>query len=451
MNYANQLEVKIFVRKIVYRLANDNSFIKNVLFVSGGTVLAQSILFCLSPIITRLYSVEDFGIFQQYQSILGFLVIAGALRYDLAIVVPQRDLDAVALTIISLFFNFLIFILLIIACALVNYFKLHNELISGFKHFIWFIPFAFLGGTVYQTLSSFIIRKKAFSEFSYTKIFQAAGMASGQIGGGVSPFQPYGLFAGDLISKFLGIVTFFKYLFENSSTLISRVDIKRIRFNLMRYYKYPLISAPGALLNVAGFAIPTILIGNFFGLQVLGYYALVDRLFAAPGLLVGQSVSQVYISDAGRTAQTDPIKLKKLFLFLIRKLSFISFFPMMIAAYVAPDLVAWVFGSSWHEAGIYLRILMPMQFVAFIIGPLIPTLNLLQKQKWQLQWEFVRVLLTCAILYVMKINDFSARAAIGGYSVILGSFYIGHFFLSYLAINQRIALFTKFKNRENEY
>ena len=68
-------------------------FIKNFVVLSGGSIFAQLILFIVLPVITRLYSEEDYGVYSLYNSILMVLVIPATLKYELAIVLPKHDRD----------------------------------------------------------------------------------------------------------------------------------------------------------------------------------------------------------------------------------------------------------------------------------------------------------------------------------------------------------------------
>jgi O-antigen/teichoic acid export membrane protein len=63
-----------------------SEFRKHVLTLLTGTTIAQAIPVAISPILTRIYSPEDFGLLAIYISIVTILatVITGA--YDFAIV-----------------------------------------------------------------------------------------------------------------------------------------------------------------------------------------------------------------------------------------------------------------------------------------------------------------------------------------------------------------------------
>ena len=66
-----------------------------------GTGLAQAIPIAISPILTRLYTPEEFGIFALYIAITAILTILVTGRYELAIMLPKEDEDAVNILSIS--------------------------------------------------------------------------------------------------------------------------------------------------------------------------------------------------------------------------------------------------------------------------------------------------------------------------------------------------------------
>ena len=428
-----------FVAKI--NQVRNSDFLRNVLIVSGGTFFSQVIILVASPFVARIYNVKDFGFFQQYQSILSFLAVISALRYEWAILVAPDEKDSLALTLLSAIISFLIFIGLLITAffAWFNESILYNFGIT--KQFVFFLPFAFIGISIYQILSNYFIRKRTFTKLSSTKILQSVGSVSAQIGGGYIFMKPIGLFLGDMLGKLIGGgILLWNFFLQNAKYLntITKKDIKR---NLIKYKQYPLYSAPGALLNTGGTAIPMLLIGYYFGLEALGFYALVDRVFSAPSLLIGQSISQVYTSEVSKLATSDPHKLKSRFLNLAKKLAYNCFFPFLIAALCAPYIFSFVFGHQWESAGTYFIILAPMQFVSFFIWPLMPTLMLLEKQKWQLLWEIIRIIFTCGAIIFSFYLHASIYQALVAYSFFMMLTYFFHMRLSYIAIKRKCAEF----------
>ena len=57
----------------------------------SGNVLGQSAVLLASPILTRLYTPEEFGVFAIFASLLGIVGIVSGLRYELAIPLTLTD------------------------------------------------------------------------------------------------------------------------------------------------------------------------------------------------------------------------------------------------------------------------------------------------------------------------------------------------------------------------
>lgn len=423
-------------------LVKKNIFIKNVLFISGGTIFAQLIVLLSSPIISRVYSSSDFGLFQQYQAILSFLIVLSGLRYEIAIFLPKEDRDAYSLMLLSLMINIAFSISLLLIIVLLRFFDYRFGFINGLMNFVYFIPFAVFGAAIYQTLNSMIIRKKDFKQIGITRVSQATGMVSGQIVIGYFFDKSIGLIWGDLISKVLGISTFIHALFKQDRNLLLSLNFQRIKSLASEYRKFPMVSVPSGLLNIASITVSTFFIGNFWGLTVLGYYALVDRIFAAPSMLIGQSVSQVYTSEFVELSRSNPNLLLSRFVNLAKKISLIALLPYTLAAIVAPYLFGWIFGNPWSEAGVYFALLAPMQFVGIVVWPLIPTLNLLERQNWQLKWDIFRLVSIVIILAIAHYYKFSPRTSLFCFGTVMLLSYLIHLGLSYLALTLRIKEFN---------
>ena len=58
----------------------------------SGTLVAQILLICVTPILTRLYTVEDFGNLSVFMSILSMLTVGSTGKFELAIVLPNKTI-----------------------------------------------------------------------------------------------------------------------------------------------------------------------------------------------------------------------------------------------------------------------------------------------------------------------------------------------------------------------
>ena len=84
------------------RLLPKNAFARGVSVLVGGTAGAQVLLVLAAPLLTRLYSPEDFGLLAVYASLLALIGVISSLRYELAIPLPEDDGEAANVAVLCL-------------------------------------------------------------------------------------------------------------------------------------------------------------------------------------------------------------------------------------------------------------------------------------------------------------------------------------------------------------
>jgi lipopolysaccharide exporter len=153
-----------------------------------GTTIAQAIPLIIAPILTRIYSSEQFGLLILFMSIVSILSVIVSLRYEKSIIQPLDDKDAISLVAISMLVTIVISAILII---LINIFYtqiqelLGNNDISIIKYWV---PLAILILGFYNSLYQWYIRKKQFALCSNISISKGVATAGGQIGLGTMMF-----------------------------------------------------------------------------------------------------------------------------------------------------------------------------------------------------------------------------------------------------------------------
>ena len=90
-------------------------FFKNVATLAAGTAFAQIIVILATPILSRLYTPEEFGAYGIFITVVGLLSTIAALGYDMAIVKEDKEEDAYHLfqtcVLISFSSSFIFFLL----------------------------------------------------------------------------------------------------------------------------------------------------------------------------------------------------------------------------------------------------------------------------------------------------------------------------------------------------
>src|SRR5690554_3967234 len=68
-----------------------NTFYKNIAIVASGNITARLITILLTPVITRLYSPADYGIYNVFMSVIGITGALATLRYSVTIPVARDE------------------------------------------------------------------------------------------------------------------------------------------------------------------------------------------------------------------------------------------------------------------------------------------------------------------------------------------------------------------------
>ena len=93
---------------MIKRLKPISEFRQNALILMTGTAISQAIPVAITPILTRIYTPEDFGTFALYLSLLTIFSVFATARYEMAIILPAKDEDAFSLLLVSSFLSLIV-------------------------------------------------------------------------------------------------------------------------------------------------------------------------------------------------------------------------------------------------------------------------------------------------------------------------------------------------------
>lgn len=187
-----------------------NKFIKSVSILASGTVGSQFITILVSPILTRLYTPEDFGLLAILHSILAVLGVIVVLRYELAIPLQSNLNESYQLATSCV----LVVILMTIISSFILY-VFFNELLTikidnNLFNVTWLIIIALLTIGFYKILNYLAIKKKDFKLISHIQLIQTLVSNSIQVFGFKLGFIT--LIIAPIIGQFIGLFGFLKKL-----------------------------------------------------------------------------------------------------------------------------------------------------------------------------------------------------------------------------------------------
>lgn len=408
------------------------------LVLGTSSSVVQLISVASSPVLTRLYTPEDLGAQSIFTAMLSQLLILACFRYEWAIVLPKSKDDAIALIIACFGLSALTSCSIAVISVIFKQQLLEVLNIDSGMSFLLLLlaPTVFVSGC-YQTLNYWNIRQKNFSLVAQTKLVQRLSSTGLQIGLGILSFGSVGLIIGTALNSSVGsgklAMDFFK---REKNNIKAHITWNKIFSNCARYSSFPQISVWSSFLNSAGLNAPVFFLSCFYGIDIVGEFALSQRLISMPFNLVSSSVFQTFLSRISSLNQQDPFKAKKLY---VKILLFLIGFSLMVGIlfWMGSYHFEKVFGSQWRDAGLITRCLTPSLITSLIVSP-ISVLDWLGRESWMLTWNASRIACITVIFCLSNFLEVDALITITVFSWFMATMYSILLFLNLKALSLNI-------------
>lgn len=404
-------------------------FVRNVITLATGTAAAQAITLAFTPVITRLYGAEAFGVQGIFMSIAGALTMIAALTYPLAIILPKSDASARTLTRVSIYTGLAVtlFTTLVLWAYGSSILKIMNA--EAIDSYIFLIPIFMLFSVFTDILNKWLIRKEAFNICAKISIYQA--IALNAIKTSTAFIQPTAgaLIAANTIGKLIQagllLLGFQKYRHKKNSHNNNGAseNAPKLLVTARLYGDFPLLRAPQVLLSTAAQTLPIVMLAALFGPKSVAYYALANSVLAMPAGLIGDSVIQVFYPKANEAHQKGEI-LDKLIIKATLGMSIIGIVPFLIITIYGPSLFEIIFGAGWEKGGIYAQLLCAWIFLGFISRPAITAIPILHIQKSFLIFEVFSTLAKFIAIFLGNYFLKSEEATIAIFSAVGATSYL---------------------------
>ena len=404
--------------------------VKNVMI---GTFGAAFIGLLGAPLITRLYTPADMGVFQIFVYMLLIAQIIGTLRYEMALmkIKKSRDYRAFKMRILQ------ICCLISCAFAILSLPLAFYEIIGQqYTILFWLFPVMIFVGGIHNLSITKPLWTQDYLLNSKSKILQASAAVLMSIC--LSPIGLIGLLLSDLIGRICSIFYVFFQEIKHGFRLNTLFNKKhfRLRWSAYRPYRfYPKRIVPASLLGVLSSLMPILYLAYYFDLSSAGNFALIERFIIMPIGLVTYALSQLFLGDFSYMLRERPQEAKSAFIKISVILFCFAILSSSLIALIIPPLIPFVFGPQWGDAKIFVIMSLPIIFGTILIAPITATLVICQKFNWQLGWDSFRFILFALLFGFMAYHgNVPAHVVILSYGLGLVFSQISFFWLSYRAV-----------------
>ena len=397
-------------------MAKKPGFLPHFFTMLSGATLAQVIPLLLLPVITRIYTPNEIGVFAAFLSIFVILASFMTARYEYAILLPKRNVDAEQLFYLgmgsALATTLLTAILLLLWAPELA--RLAGS--PAYASWLYLIPVSMFFYSIFLMGSYYLTRYKDFGGIAVSKVVQATSMSSTQVGLGWMGAGSMGMVVGKVLGDMFHSLVILWRLRTLQQAFRAGVSFRHMRVLALKYRNFPLYNTPHAFFNTTSNNVSVLVYNRYFSEAATGYYALAVRFTFGPVHLITRALAQVFSKEI-----TDIFHREEAIYPFFRKtvysMALYGVVPFFLLWMAAPELFAWLLGTEYRATGVLVRMILPWVFVVYLTSPVTFIPILLQRQRKAMLIDFFYMVLRFAGLYA-GVRAQSMEMAVVIYSVL---------------------------------
>jgi len=408
---------------------------KNILKLFSGTAMSQAISFVLIPIIAKQYGPEQYGVYAGFIAIISILSILSTGKYELAMMLPDKQMEVISLMNLSYTINLLVCLVILAIMTFIPVALLNRVFGINQSNRLLFmiVPIATYLLGAYQILNYWLVREKMFTVLSLNKILRSLLFGVFAIVFGLMwPQAIYLSIALTLSHLFSNVFLRFKLKSVNINLtfLFNNKNRKEINEVAMKYIKFPSYILPAEFMNVVCAQLPVFVFLWVFNPVESGYFSFILTILNIPISLLAGAILDVFKERAAKDYR-ETGSCREAYMQTFKKMLLISVVPFTLLFLIGDDLIVLFFGEKWQPAGKFLQIMLLMFFFKFISSPLSFIFYIVDKQKEDFLWHIYILLTTSISLYIGAIFYKDILLTLKLYSINFSVIYLIYLVRSY--------------------
>lgn len=381
-----------------------NTYLKNIGILIIGSVFAQIITIITAPALTRLYTPEALGGFGIFMALVSAILPGIGGRYEIAAVVSSTKVMSRKFYWIAQWFSLILCVLIFFIIFFTN-----EKITLLFKQekspfLLWLVPLSLFLGASISNLRAWANSIKKYAPINLSAVFQNGIFSITAISFGFFYTNSQSLILSNLVGQaaaYIYLLLLFSHVLQKKQWTISKEKISIA----WQSRDYPLFNATTNILNGIMTCLPTFFLARYFNAEIVGFYTLLIRVGTAPLSFFSEAISRVNHKHISEIINRKENPLPYFYKITTALCAFVLF-PTILIINIGPSIFAWVFGSSWKDAGIFLAILMPSIAVQFVVSTLSLSFTSAGHLRLQAFWQGTSLLATSlAFFFAGKTND----------------------------------------------
>ena len=367
----------------------------------AGRGIAQVLILFTAPLVTRLFTPEDFSTLEHYAMLLAVLGIFTTFRMEMGIVKTPSEVHAKAL--LRWCLRTSVVVSLVVLFLLI---PSHGGITALFQNpelspWLWLIPLNLVLIGWHQTYTYWHNRRKQFRISSISQLAFVASNEGAKLGFGWLGFAPGGLPVANVLARATSAWVLGRSGRAEREAITALPSDQKEALEIHRGFRR-YVSWSALLAQVATWA-HILLFSHFFGLWSIGLFALSRRLILAPLTILSQSFAQVFYQRISELPSG--VELRRLFYRSLAMFAGLGTAVVVVGMLIPDHWYTWLLGDKWSELGVFVRLVLPW-FGLNIITSGLSFINIrLDKEQYILLLNALHVLLVVgSILYSVQVG-----------------------------------------------
>lgn len=372
--------------------------VRNVGKLLTANVFAQALGLLVYPILTRMYSPDDFALLSLFTSITGVAVLLANAEYQYAIVLPKEDSQARSLVHLG---GLILLCVVGVLCLSLPFSVPIANLFDApeLARWWWAVPFCVAALGAWNILNYWYIRRKVFSRISGYQITQSIFAASAKIGLGALGWLRGGMIMATTFAPILSLVISVGLAWKKCIRELRTVRFAEIRSVARKYANFPKFNLPRSFVNSVGQSLPIWLLTPQFGLEQVGYFSLAMMAAFVPLNIIARACYQVLFQKISEHVQQRR-SIRSVLLQFVAWMGGSMAVGLAVVYIFVPQLVVVLFGDKWIESATLIRYLYPYLVLTPICGSICFLSDVFAKQKIAMWMEAGYVAVVAAVLEI---------------------------------------------------
>lgn len=369
--------------------------IRSIIILLSGSIFAQIISLISSPVITRIFDPEDFGLFSTFNAYVAFILPIVSLSLPMALVLPKNKTDAYEIIKASIFVSIAMIMMYSIFVLIISYQLLENQ---SYVIAILSIPTIFLSVLV-EALTYWAVRLENYKTQSIAILSNSLCVNCFKIS--IGYFYPTTevlvlslLFGAVIQLLILKRSISLNEVFRNSPKHLGLVVNK----TLVKYKEIIIFRTLQNVLTAANSMLPLILMTNFYGSVYTGYYALTRTVMYLPLNLLGRAINNVFYPAINKRYNRNEPILKNITIATVM-LATVGLLPFSIIYFYGEDIFGLIFGSKWSHSGVFASYLCPWLYMNLINRCCIASVSVLKMERYLFANSLFNTLIIILVFY----------------------------------------------------